>query len=99
MKHAEFRIYGEVKGHIWLPDIECTKEFNVRFSREQKPFGIQATRLRDALLHITRDGDFQSCAIDWAVLEIRNRREHKEEVFSYPLFGNDGNGDCYAKNN
>ena len=34
------------------------------------PRSMEITCLRDALLHLTNDGDFQSCAITWARLEV-----------------------------
>lgn len=97
MKTTGFRIYGEKRGFIWMPYAECTKDFDIQFSKEPGPFKVCAETLRDALLHITNDGDFQSCGIDWAVLEIERRKEHKTETYSYPLFGNDGNADCYTR--
>jgi hypothetical protein len=34
------------------------------------PRSMEITCLLDALLHLTNDGDFQSCAITLAVLEV-----------------------------
>ena len=78
--NRRIRIYGELRGYIWMPNCECTKEFDVTFSdNPNEPFTRHWTGLRDALLHITNDGDFQSCAIDWGVVEIsyyhNNRRD------------------------
>ena len=74
-------LYGEVAGNIWMPAVECTKAFDlelIRIPRNSKtrtypgiaPRSMEITCLRDALLHITNDGDFQSCAITWAILSV-----------------------------
>lgn len=54
---------GTLIGRIWMPSIACTKPFNVQFSPTSRPFARQWTGLRDALLSITNDGDFQECEI------------------------------------
>lgn len=72
---------GEIAGNIWMPAIECSKTFHLELTRIPSnsatrtypgiaPRSMEITCLRDALLHITNDGDFQSCAITWAVLEV-----------------------------
>src|SRR5271169_1292286 len=74
-------LYGEVAGQIWMPAVECTKGFHLELTRISgysstrtypgiAPARMEITCLRDALLHLTNDGDFQSCAITWAVLEV-----------------------------
>jgi hypothetical protein len=74
-------LYGQVAGNIWMPAVECTKVFQLeltRIPRNRKtrtypgiaPRSMEITCLRDALLHVTNDGDFQSCAITWARLEV-----------------------------
>ncbi len=74
-------LYGEVAGTIWMPAVECTKEFHLELTRIPRnsttstypgiaPRSVEITCLRDALLHVTNDGDFQACAITWAVLEV-----------------------------
>ena len=101
MKTEKFRIFGEVKGFIWMPSMECTKEFDKRFVRcnPDKRFvsSDEVSNLREALLKITNDGDFQSCSIDWAVLEIEKRKGHKTESSHFSLYGNDGTQDLYCR--
>lgn len=74
-------LYGEVVGSIWMPAIECTKAFHLELTRIPRnsstrtypgiaPRSMEINCLRDALLHVTNDGDFQSCAIAWARLEV-----------------------------
>jgi hypothetical protein len=78
---TKITLCGEVAGTIWMPTEECTKAFHlelIRIPRDSKtrtypgiaPHSIEITCLRDALLHLTNDGDFQSCAISWARLEV-----------------------------
>jgi hypothetical protein len=63
--HTEIR--GTIGGHIWMPAIRCTKPFHVK--RDQYPFrpsdNIQGERssLRDIILHVTNDGDFQDAQV------------------------------------
>ena len=99
------RIYGEVRGTIWMPAAECVKEFDLELvkipeseSRTAHSMGwpMQIHKLRDALLEITNDGDFQCCAIDWAQLEISRRQGRTQITKTYDLTGKvDGNADCY----
>lgn len=54
-----YTVYGEKIGRIWWPnDVDFTKEFQVTFATEQRPFTRQADNLEDALDHILNDGDF-----------------------------------------
>jgi len=89
-------LYGEVAGIIWMPAVECTKEFRLELTRIPRhsttrtypgiaPRSMEITCLRDALLHVANDGDFQSCAITWAVLEVSHR------------FGDEAHGTSTAK--
>ena len=90
-------LYGEIAGNIWMPAVECTKEFRLELNRIPcnsatrtypgiAPRSMEITCLRDALLHITNDGDFQSCSIAWGVLEISH------------YFGNDGTRTAEIRN-
>jgi len=78
---TKITFYGEMAGNIWMPAIECSKTFRLQLTRIPRnsktrtypgiaPRSMEITRLRDALLHLTNDGDFQSCSITWAVLEV-----------------------------
>ena len=98
-KHSKvevsIRMYGEVEGMIWMPSAVCTKEFNVRLVRIPRDaktrtayahgWPMEISELRDALLHLTNDGDFQSCAITWAVLEVSHRMGTKTVTRSWEL--------------
>lgn len=78
---TKITLYGEIAGNMWMPAVECTKDFHLELTRIPRtsrtlthpgtaPRSIEITCLRDALLHITNDGDFQSCSITWARLEV-----------------------------
>ena len=107
-------LYGEVAGHIWMPAVECTKGFRLELTRIPRdsttrtypgiaPRSMEITCLRDALLHLTNDGDFQSCAITWAVLEVshyfgdeaRGTRTVKTRTRVWELRGAGPNADCF----
>ena len=78
---TKIMLYGEIAGTIWMPAVECSKEFHLELIRIPRtsttrtypgiaPRSMEITCLRDALLHLTNDGDFQSCTITWARLEV-----------------------------
>jgi hypothetical protein len=85
---TKITFYGEIAGNIWMPAVECTKAFRLELNRIPRnsttrtypgiaPRSMEIACLRDALLHVTNDGDFQSCAIIWAVLEISHYFGHE----------------------
>jgi hypothetical protein len=108
--------YGEIAGNIWMPAVECTKAFHLELNRIPRnsttrtypgiaPRSMEITCLRDALLHVTNDGDFQSCAIIWAVLEIspyfgheaQGTRTVKARTRVWELRGRGQDADCFAE--
>jgi len=98
MKTIKIRIYGEVQGPIWWPvGAICTKEFSLVCSYEDKPFRRQIECLRDALLDITNDGDFQHCEISFAVLEITKQKGLNKIVRERILQGTGENADCFIE--
>lgn len=81
MMRTRITLCGEVAGTIWMPAVQCTKTFHlelIRIPRQSTtrtypgiaPCSMEIETLRDALLHVTNDGDFQSCTITWALLEV-----------------------------
>ena len=113
---TKITLYGEVAGSIWMPAVECTKEFRlelIRTPRNSKtrtypgiaPRSMEITCLRDALLHLTNDGDFQSCAITWARLEVshylgdesRGTRTAEIRTRVWELRGKGQDADCFAE--
>lgn len=112
---TKIMLYGEIAGTIWMPAVERSKEFHLELIRIPRtsttrtypgiaPRSMEITRLRDALLHLINDGDFQSCAINWARLEVshyfgdetRGTRTVKVRTRVWDLRGQDQNADCYA---
>ena len=98
MKTTKIRIYGELQGPIWWPaGAICTKEFDLCCDYEDKPFCRQIDCLRDALLHITNDGDFQNCEICFAVLEITKQKGLSRIIRERILQGVGENADCFVE--
>jgi len=113
--HKTITLYGEVAGTIWMPAVECTKEFHLELNRIPRnsttrtypgiaPRSMEVTRLRDALLHLTNDGDFQSCAITWAVLEVSHYFDKADDTRTveirrrvWELRGKGLNADCFTE--
>ena len=112
---TKIMLYGEIAGNIWMPAVECSKEFHLELTRIPRtsntraypgiaPRSMEITCLRDALLRLTNDGDFQSCAIAWARLEVRHyfggdtagTRTVKTRTRVWELRGRDQNADCFA---
>jgi hypothetical protein len=112
---TKIMLHGEIVGTIWMPAVECSKEFHLELTRIPRtsstrtypgiaPRSMEITCLRDALLHLTNDGDFQSCAISWARLEVcryfgdemRGTRTVKVRTRVWDLRGQDQNADCFA---
>lgn len=69
-KTTRIIIEGTIKGNIWTPYEECTKDFRVQFTVTDESFSHPWVSLRDALLHITNDGDFRDCGIEQAWLTV-----------------------------
>ena len=112
---SKITLYGEVAGIIWMPAVECSKEFHLELIRIPRssntrtypgiaPRSMEVTCLRDALLHVTNDGDFQSSSITWARLEVSHtfgdetRGTHTMKVRTrvWDLRGEGENADCFA---
>jgi hypothetical protein len=113
---TKITLYGEVAGAIWMPAIECTKAFRLELTRIPRrsttrtypgiaPRSMEITRLRDALLHLTNDGDFQLCAITWAQLEVSHCfRTEADGTFTtvirtrvWQLRGKGADADCFRE--
>lgn len=76
---TEYTINGYVVGKIWMPATECWKELNYTFVRSEEerahPWQDARDDLRDAMLHVTNDGDFQSCRVCHGQLTVRKISE------------------------
>jgi hypothetical protein len=112
---TKITLYGEIAGTIWMPAVECSKEFHlelIRIPRKSSnrtypgiaPCSMQITCLRDVLLHLTNDGDFQSCSITWARLKVshtsgdesRGTRTVRVRTRTWELRGQGENADCFV---
>jgi hypothetical protein len=71
----EYTISGYLVGQIWMPATECWKDVNYTFVRHEEdranPWQDAREDLREAMLHVTNDGDFQSCGVSHGVLTAR----------------------------
>lgn len=112
---TRIKLYGEVAGEIWMPAVRCTKLFEldlIRMARDSTtgtypgiaPRSMEITSLRDALLHVTNDGDFQSCAITWGMLEISHSFGNETDTSTvttrtrvWTLRGIGHNADCFCR--
>ena len=113
---TKITLYGEIAGNIWMPSVECTKEFHLELTRIPRtsrtrtypgiaPRSMEITSLRDALLHLTNDGDFQFCAITWARLEVSHyfgdetggTRTVKIRTRVWEMRGQGHDADCFTE--
>jgi hypothetical protein len=113
---TKITFYGEIAGNIWMPAVECTKAFHLELNRIPRtsttrtypgiaPRSMEITCLRDALLHLTNDGDFQSCAVTWARLEVshyfgdetRGTRTVKNRTRVWEVRGQGHDADCFME--
>lgn len=90
MTDTQFSVQGYVVGTIWMPAQECYKPVSYSFTRNGDKRNNHAT-LRDALLAVTNDGDFQSCKMADGVLIARRVTEGatritREKVFPLSAF-------------
>ncbi len=111
---TKITFYGEIAGNIWMPAVECTKAFHLELTRIPRnsktrtypgisPRSMEITCLRDALLHLTNDGDFQFCAVTWARLEVshyfgdelHSTRTAKISTRVWELRGTGQDADCF----
>jgi hypothetical protein len=112
---TKITLYGEIAGTIWMPAVECSKEFHLELIRIPRtsgtrtypgiaPRSMEITCLRDALLRLINDGDFRSCSIVWAKLQVlhtfgdesRGTRTVKVRTRTWELRGQGENADCFA---
>lgn len=84
MKQLEaVELYGTIRGQIWMPAVECTKEFELCLSPIHSAFRRDWNGLRDAFVHLTNDGDFQSCNISEIGGKAIYRLENGDQLVKY----------------
>ena len=100
---TSYNISGQIQGLIWMPCVDCTKQFNKNFTKEQnEPFKYQIENLRDALLNIINDGDFRDVVISEAFLTVEkdiflNGKFHKSIRKTKELNRSGENKDLFCK--
>ncbi len=82
--NMQITISGFLVGPIWMPPEECYKPFSYDLTREQARLQPPGT-LRDHILNITRDGDFQHCQIADGFLEITIHKPNRTRSRSFEL--------------
>lgn len=101
LPNREYRLYSTIIGENWYGQ-ECWKNFDKKFTRHPEIlWAKQISCLRDALLDITKDGDFQNCSIETAELEVSQRylneygHRFKTVTRYHSIRGQDGNDDLF----
>lgn len=99
----QYVLRGDLVGHIWMPNAFATKPVEYRFRRPENPDSPFRERdehdtLRDALLAVTNDGDFRSCTLANATIEVQDHRKGSRKSRWMPLTGrlDKYNADLYA---
>lgn len=93
MQTTSIRIVGYVVGQIWWPvGAECYKPINYDVLRESDRY-TSKPELRDHLLRITSDGDFQNASVvGEVIIEMRDGRRKVSR--SWPLSRFPSIADC-----
>jgi hypothetical protein len=104
---TKITLHGEIASIIWTPAVECSKESHLEIIRIPRtsatrthpgiaPRSTEITCLRDALLHLTNDVDFQSCSINWQGWRFRITSGTKRAVHE-PLRSALACGNCAVR--
>lgn len=70
MNAIKIDVSARVIGRNWMPGCLCWKDVRATFTPDDRPFSHQWSNLRDALLRLANDGDFQSAALSDVWLTI-----------------------------
>lgn len=99
----QYILRADLVGRIWMPNCLAVKPVKYRFTRPENPESPSRRRdecdtLRDALLRVTSDGDFQSCALANATIEIQDCGKMRRRSRWFNLTGklDKYNADLYA---
>lgn len=99
----QYILRADLVGYIWMPNCLAVKPVEYRFTRPENPESPSRRRdecdtLRDALLRVTSDGDFQSCTLANATIEVQDNRRGGRKSRWMPLTGllDKANADLYA---
>lgn len=101
--NRQYILRADLVGHIWMPNVFAAKPVEYRFRRPENPESPFRKRdehdtLRDALLAVTNDGDFRSCALANATIEVQDNRRGGRKSRWMPLTGllDKANADLYS---
>ena len=95
-KTTRITISDILRGYIWMPNTECTKNVSEEYAHESAPFRLEWDGLRDALVRLTNDGDFRSCALDECWLTVtRTNALGARRVRTWNVRPEGENADCF----
>ena len=69
--NVTIEVHARVIGRFWMPAALAYKDNRAVFSVDDRPFTRQWSGMRDALLHLANDGDFQGAALADVQLTIK----------------------------
>lgn len=91
---TEIRLRGFVVGPIWWPvGTECYKPLEYSCTDTNSRWSEPGT-LRDHVLCVINDGDFQSCTLAHAELIVERRKGNRRVIRSWPLSRFPSVADC-----
>ena len=97
MRHSKITISGFLVGPIWWPSgSECFKPFRHDVADKESRWSDKGT-LRDHILAITQDGDFQNCAIAQGEIVATRTNGRRTVTRSFPLDQFPSVRDCLHK--
>ncbi len=83
-------IHGTIQGNIWMGGLPCEKSVNYTVRDGTHFTDGKRESLRDAVLRITNDGDFQSCELlANSYLQIKLTRANKTLTRNFDLNNKD----------
>lgn len=71
--NTTIEVSARVIGRLWMPAALAFKGRREVFSVDDRPFTRQWSGMRDALLHLANDGDFQGAALADVRLTIKRK--------------------------
>jgi hypothetical protein len=61
--NLKIKLSGTIIGKVWMPNCLGSTDFKKEYTLDNQPFTEKWNGLRSAVLDITNNGNFQSCAI------------------------------------
>ena len=98
MGETKIRLTGQIAGRFWMPCARGWKDFSMTCSRGKAgPFEKEIGTLRDAMLDITNDGDFQDGEIINMTIEVIKTNGNKRTSRWVEYQGKDENKDLISE--